>query len=1476
MATTDLSAHTPAATQVPSSATGQHAAAEALQLEPLAADGGPARHPHQASPVASTSAAAHATPQPPVPAAAFRASVNPGPEAPAAVGPAAPVRTPAEAIQPPAAAEGAMSPALLCGSAQVSPTDQGDNREGINGEDNNDESEGDPLAGPRPWHDDDEAPLRGSGNAHATPGAAGAGDMDVDMDYELAPPTEQQPEQQQSESHRTRRRPAFDRVAVLLGEDAAPASAGPPMEAPPAEAASARVPAAAASEAAAVGRAGRPLTTLEQWLKSKPRPEAEPANPATATGPRGSKDLAAEALLIIEGAQSVLAPQEQGRATASGSAAAAAPVAGPAMTAVWIKELEDLRRMCATQNTVIGVVGSTGAGKSSLLNALLGVEDLLPTSGCHASTSCAIEVSYHDSRQYMGSVEFMTEDELHRHAERLLSDATDEDGAVRLTGGECNPRKDAGVAQAMLEAVYGRSVVRAPGLSLAKLKDVHNPLTRLLGRTINLKPTSSERAFREEIGKYVESSGGQVELQAWPLVKVCRIQGRLKHLPLFTTLVDLPGVRDYNEARAAVAEQYLRRCDAVWVVAPIARAVDDGTAKDLLDSSFRRRLVMDGQMDSLTFICTKTDDLRAEETRCNLGDDGRVCKLAGVSPEALAALNAAIDASEAEEAQTEKAADRLQKQLRSERLKWGMAYRRAEAVCVALEDMPARERPDGFQELRCKVRPPAANTRDAAGGSEGPRKRPRGSGGAAASEAEEEDEEEEKMERMEEMEESDGAGENSDDSASEAEDCDSDDNQEEDYEPSESDEASADDQDEEEDWQPAAHGKSRRRPPASGKRKRPNNKLAGKSPAALMDMLRGEVDRIRQHREEVQALLPRVAAAQKDHGAAVAVFAAEARKLAAICARARNAFSREKLQQHFHEGLADVAKEAGDRSRAEQYAGIQLPVFCISARDAQKLEGRCKRDGAASVFSRLEHTEIPGLRRHLRAAAERARLQSQRRLARSLFQFIDSASTVLLGQRLDATSDATQLLRAAFGAAQRQLVEELEGLVAELAAALKGAFLDTGLSPRLTKGGQVAAERALPRAQGWGKLTWSTYRAAVQRDGRFLSPTLKAASCSMKAPGDSVFKGGLVHFNGQLADPILDAVSTCWDELWNRRLGKLLREFEQRSLASLDAAVAAARQRLAAALGGASEAEAQLAAVDAVCKQVVTDEGRKLQSRVSQLLADVTAAARALHVDVVEPAVRDAMRPAYHAAKGDRGAGVFGRMKGGVEGFVAKHGRGALVSAAGALEQQAAELLSGLVGRVRAAVGELAKGAGARLELLWDKCDASAPVRHAAASTLHELASKAAQLCDRAGERVPKPFSLEPLKLTPEAPDTAAAAVMARPPPSTPTDPASRGIQPTAAQPAARPHPELHPRALHEQATCDRSSEMAMQAAAHAAAVPAVAPGGKQAGGPGAPCGGAGPERVEPKPVCDQPMGVAAAAPGGDAGDATSAVVAWR
>jgi hypothetical protein len=57
----------------------------------------------------------------------------------------------------------------------------------------------------------------------------------------------------------------------------------------------------------------------------------------------------------------------------------------------------------------------------------------------------------------------------------------------------------------------------------------------------------------------------------------------------------------------------MKQCTGLWIVAPINRAVDDKAAKTLLGDSFKRQLKYDGGFASVTFICSKTDDISITE-----------------------------------------------------------------------------------------------------------------------------------------------------------------------------------------------------------------------------------------------------------------------------------------------------------------------------------------------------------------------------------------------------------------------------------------------------------------------------------------------------------------------------------------------------------------------------------------------------------------------------------------------------------------------------------------------------------------------------------------------------------------------------------------------------------------------------------------------------------------------------------------------
>lgn len=73
-----------------------------------------------------------------------------------------------------------------------------------------------------------------------------------------------------------------------------------------------------------------------------------------------------------------------------------------------------------------------------------------------------------------------------------------------------------------------------------------------------------------------------------------------------------------------MAANYMKSCTGLWIVAPITRAVDDKTAKSLLGDSFKRQLKYDGTYSSVSFICSKTDDISITEAAESLGLEAEI------------------------------------------------------------------------------------------------------------------------------------------------------------------------------------------------------------------------------------------------------------------------------------------------------------------------------------------------------------------------------------------------------------------------------------------------------------------------------------------------------------------------------------------------------------------------------------------------------------------------------------------------------------------------------------------------------------------------------------------------------------------------------------------------------------------------------------------------------------------------------------
>lgn len=290
----------------------------------------------------------------------------------------------------------------------------------------------------------------------------------------------------------------------------------------------------------------------------------------------------------------------------------------------WLTMIKRIELQAEKTRTIIGVVGATGAGKSSVINAMLDEERLLPTNCMRACTAVVTEISYNSQNDlYRAEIEFVSQEDWRKELKILYQELLDSNGNVAKEA-VMSEDSEAGVAYAKLKAVYPHltreMMAQATPDRLMEHKNVN-----VLG-TVKKLESESASDFYQSLQRYVDSKEkvkkqGKVSSEAksvlsveyWPLIKVVRLYVKSPALETGAVIVDLPGVHDSNQARAAVAQRYMKECTGLWIVAPITRAVDDKSAKTLLGETFKRQLKIDGAYNSVTFICSKTDDISMTE-----------------------------------------------------------------------------------------------------------------------------------------------------------------------------------------------------------------------------------------------------------------------------------------------------------------------------------------------------------------------------------------------------------------------------------------------------------------------------------------------------------------------------------------------------------------------------------------------------------------------------------------------------------------------------------------------------------------------------------------------------------------------------------------------------------------------------------------------------------------------------------------------
>ncbi|OBT81787.1 hypothetical protein VE02_09856 [Pseudogymnoascus sp. 03VT05] len=269
-----------------------------------------------------------------------------------------------------------------------------------------------------------------------------------------------------------------------------------------------------------------------------------------------------------------------------------------------INDAKELSTFKSSETRTIAVLGDSGEGKSSLINSLLHFPDIAKTGDIGAACTSVVTEYRQKTTDHLApitiEVEYLSIDEI----EDLIKELVWNYRQMYLPHSEGDSiseneyptmQRESEQAWSSLEAGFSHQPsfnkamlihdMSEAGLSIAN--------SQLVQWAYELNwPDSGENgkwtSTAETADECCEKTSVFMEDRFWPFTKIIRVYLQADVLKTGIILADLPGLHDTNLARVKATQDYLLRCNYIFIVAKISRAITDQSLKSSLYSILSR------------------------------------------------------------------------------------------------------------------------------------------------------------------------------------------------------------------------------------------------------------------------------------------------------------------------------------------------------------------------------------------------------------------------------------------------------------------------------------------------------------------------------------------------------------------------------------------------------------------------------------------------------------------------------------------------------------------------------------------------------------------------------------------------------------------------------------------------------------------------------------------------------------------------